>query len=349
MAEPPDGRDPEDLTPPDGWVRPSERLERSSHDDEATSAHDAATTSADDDVITAEPVHVDATAAGEATSDEPAGADDVAGGDETAAAPAGRGARRRASRRNRRRALAGVAALALIVAAVGGVLVATSGGTTTKAVRHRVHVLTTTTVPGPPPPALVATTKVASLQVYDAPNGKVVGQLSAKTDYNQPRTLLVSQVQSGWLQVLLPQKPNDTTGWVRTSDTSQSTTDYAMKVSLSQHHLWLTKAGAPVVDTAVVIGAAQTPTPTGLFYVTDPVNLTTSPNGPYGAYAIGLSGYSNTLQSFDGGPPQIAVHGTPYPDQVGQDLSNGCVRVPNPVILQIATVVPLGTPVTITA
>jgi lipoprotein-anchoring transpeptidase ErfK/SrfK len=55
------------------------------------------------------------------------------------------------------------------------------------------------------------------------------------------------------------------------------------------------------------------------------------------------------LTSFNGGPGQIAVHGTPYADQVGQDLSNGCVRVPNPLILQIAKLVPLGTPVTITA
>ena len=86
-----------------------------------------------------------------------------------------------------------------------------------------------------------------------------------------------------------------------------------------------------------------------MFYVTDPVDLQSQPNGPYGAFALGLSGYSNVLPSFDGGPPQIAVHGTPYADQVGQDLSNGCVRVPSPIILQIAKVVPLGTPVTIEA
>jgi lipoprotein-anchoring transpeptidase ErfK/SrfK len=98
-----------------------------------------------------------------------------------------------------------------------------------------------------------------------------------------------------------------------------------------------------------VTGRPNTPTPTGVFYVTDPVDLTAQPNGPYGVFALGLSGYSNVLSSFDGTLPQIAVHGTPYPDQVGQDLSNGCVRIPSPIILMIAKVVPLGTPVTITA
>ena len=55
------------------------------------------------------------------------------------------------------------------------------------------------------------------------------------------------------------------------------------------------------------------------------------------------------LYEFAGGPGRLALHGTNRPDQVGQDISNGCVRVPNDVILQIADRVPLGTPVEIVA
>jgi lipoprotein-anchoring transpeptidase ErfK/SrfK len=266
---------------------------------------------------------------------------------------ASRAARRndRSKRRTRRRAAAGAAALVLVLALVAG-LVITAGGSTKNVVapKHHLVAVTTTTLP-PSTTAVVATSKVLVLQAFDQPaaTGKVVTSLSAKTSYGLPRTLLVQAVQSGWLKVLLPMKPNDTTGWVRQSDVSTTTTDYSIKIQLGQHHLWLTKAGAPVLDTPVVIGAAATPTPTGVFYVTDPVDLRSQPNGPYGAFALGLSGYSNVLGSFDGGPPQIAVHGTPYPNQVGQDLSNGCVRIPSPVVVQIATVVPLGTPVTISA
>ena len=53
------------------------------------------------------------------------------------------------------------------------------------------------------------------------------------------------------------------------------------------------------------------------------------------------------LFEFNGGPGQLAVHGTNNPSQVGQDISNGCIRVPNDIIVQIADQVPLGTPVII--
>lgn len=41
------------------------------------------------------------------------------------------------------------------------------------------------------------------------------------------------------------------------------------------------------------------------------------------------------------------MHGTADPSSIGQAVSHGCVRVPNDVITQLATSVPLGTPVAI--
>ena len=102
-----------------------------------------------------------------------------------------------------------------------------------------------------------------------------------------------------------------------------------------------------VLQTPTVIGTPATPTPTGTYYVTDPVDLRSRPNGAYGAFALGLSGYSEVLMHFNGGPGQIAIHGTTATSLLGQDRSNGCVRVANDVILQIAQHVVLGTPVTI--
>ncbi len=68
-----------------------------------------------------------------------------------------------------------------------------------------------------------------------------------------------------------------------------------------------------------------------------------------GAYAIGLSGYSDTLTSFAGGPPQVAIHGTNQPQLLGTAASHGCVRVANDAIVEIAGLVGLGTPVYIQA
>jgi lipoprotein-anchoring transpeptidase ErfK/SrfK len=244
-----------------------------------------------------------------------------------------------------------VGAVAIVLVIVAGFLLSSGGGSKAIPIAQKVLGPTTTTLPAAPPPALVATTKVPSLQVFDQPatTGKVVTTLSAKTDYGLPRTLLETGVKPGWVQVLLPVRPNGSQGWIRDTDVATTSTDYQVRISLSTHHLRLVKAGNPVFETQVVVGKAQTPTPTGVFYVTDPVDLQSQPNGSYGAFALGLSGFSNVLTSFNGGPGQIAVHGTPYADQVGQDLSNGCVRIPNALIVQLAKMIPLGTPVVISA
>ena len=142
-------------------------------------------------------------------------------------------------------------------------------------------------------------------------------------------------------------RPNDSTGFIRTSDVNLSDVPYEIRVSLADHMLRMLKDGQEVLSTPVVIGAPNTPTPLGTFFITDPVDLKASPNGAYGAYALGLSGYSEVLYEFNGGPGQIAVHGTNNPSQVGQSISNGCVRVPNDIILRIADQAPLGTPVII--
>ncbi len=100
----------------------------------------------------------------------------------------------------------------------------------------------------------------------------------------------------------------------------------------------------------VAIGKSETPTPLGRFYITDPVDLQSRPNGAYGAYALGLSAYSEVLKTFQGGPGQIAIHGGAWESMLGTDVSNGCIRMLNDSILAIvAQQVPLGTPVTIEA
>ncbi len=237
-------------------------------------------------------------------------------------------------------------------------VVATSGGGSDDAVANAAPVTipaptaTTTppaTAPATPPPAEVATTKVPSLQVFDAPDGaQVVTSLSDKTDYLLPRTLLVTEQRGEWLKALLPMRPNQSEGWIRQSDVTVSQNPYRITVSLADHMVTLYKDGQEILSSPAVVGADRTPTPLGTFYITDPVDLRSRPGGAYGAYALGLSGYSEVLFEFNGGPGQIAIHGTNNPELVGQNVSNGCVRVPNDVIVEIARQAPLGTPVVIT-
>ena len=48
-----------------------------------------------------------------------------------------------------------------------------------------------------------------------------------------------------------------------------------------------------------------------------------------------------------GGAGQVGIHGTNDPSSIGQDVSHGCIRVPNEVISQLNELLPLGTPVVV--
>ncbi len=206
--------------------------------------------------------------------------------------------RQQAARRKRRRTIAIGVVCALLIGGTAFALLSGGGEEKTLALAHRkAPVTTTSTVPAFVPYATAAT-KGADIKVYDTPadTGNVVTTLTAQTEYLQPRTLLVTDTQPGWLHALLPMRPNGSTGWVKDTDVTVASTPFEIKISLSQHHLWLTNAGAPVLDAAVAIGKAETPTPLGRFYITDPVDLQSRPNGAYGAFALGLSGYSEVLK-----------------------------------------------------
>ena len=98
----------------------------------------------------------------------------------------------------------------------------------------------------------------------------------------------------------------------------------------------------------VAVGAKDTPTPRGTFYLTallQPPN----PAGAYGPYAFGLSGYSPVLKTFAGGDGEIGLHGTGDPASIGHSVTHGCIRVPNKVIEAMAGRLPLGTPVIVSA
>jgi lipoprotein-anchoring transpeptidase ErfK/SrfK len=273
--------------------------------------------------------------------------------------------------RRHKRIVVGAVVAALVVAGVAGAVVLSGGdGAPTVAKAPTSSSTTTTTVPANPDagPFTVATTKVPELSVFTAPDAaaETVTILPATSPYGLASTLLVDSATAApapkWVPVVVPlHKPNGTAGWVRASDVEIAQTSYSIKVSISQHSLTLLDAGTPVLTTKVIIGTPETPTPIGRFFVTDPVNCNkeevpgypvVSCSGAYGVFAMGISALSEKLETFAGAPiAQIALHGTFLPDtELGKDLSNGCVRMPNAVILQIAKTVPLlGVPVTIEA
>lgn len=153
-------------------------------------------------------------------------------------------------------------------------------------------------------------------------------------------------LNSEWIEVALPIRPNGSKGWVKRSEINLTTNSYRIEVNASKFNLTIYREDQPVLDTVVAIGQGETPTPFGQFYLIELLQPIDS-NGPYGSYAYGLSGYSDTLDSFNGGEGVIGIHGTNQPELLGTTVSHGCIRVSNEAIEEMATFLPLGTPVTI--
>jgi lipoprotein-anchoring transpeptidase ErfK/SrfK len=210
--------------------------------------------------------------------------------------------------------------------------------------------------PGPfrlgaaPAYAAMATTDVT---VYADPRGNaaVTAVFPAKLPWGSPTTFLIREAYRDaagrtWLKVFLPRRPNEATGWLRRDQVELRPIVHQVEVDLSSRTARLLHGGRIVRSWPVGIGRQATPTPTGSFYLT--VKLRPPQISPvYGAWALGLSGYSDVLEQFGTGDGQIALHGTADPTDLGREVSNGCVRLDNEAITSLAEILPLGTPVTI--
>jgi lipoprotein-anchoring transpeptidase ErfK/SrfK len=170
---------------------------------------------------------------------------------------------------------------------------------------------------------------------------------------NDPRhpvaqVFLVTRRAGDWLQVLLPIRPNGTTGWVRAADVHVTLDEFRVKVELGARQITVLNGATVLVQGPIAVGTPATPTPPGLYYLRVLLRAAT-PNTVYGPYAFGLSGHSDALTSFNGGDGELGLHGNNDASVLGTDITHGCIRMANDAITKLAGLVPLGTPVEIDA
>ena len=197
--------------------------------------------------------------------------------------------------------------------------------------------------------SVVAAARVSRVPVYPAPDAPASTQSIANPNENgAPLVFLVQESRGEWLRVLLPVRPNGSTGWIRASDVRLGRHNFRIVVELGAHRITVYEGSNVFLTEPVGVGTNSTPTPGGVYYIKELLKPP-SPNGPYGPYAYGLSGFSNQLTSFAGGQGVIGVHGTNDPSSIGKDVSHGCIRMSNAGITRLAARLPLGTPVEIRA
>ena len=162
-----------------------------------------------------------------------------------------------------------------------------------------------------------------------------------------PQVFLVEERRDGWVRVLLPVRPNGTSGWVRERDVRLTPNRFRIVIERGAHQITVYNGNDVVVQEPVAVGTDETPTPTGKFYLRVLLRAP-DPNTVYGPYAYGLSGHSDVLTEFNGGDAELGIHGNNDASVLGQSVTHGCVRMSNASITKLAGMLPLGTPVEIT-
>jgi lipoprotein-anchoring transpeptidase ErfK/SrfK len=193
------------------------------------------------------------------------------------------------------------------------------------------------------PPYRIAEVIVPKIGVYDSPTAPTPRTtMGMKTEHGLPRVFLVAGQDGDRLRVLLPIRPNDSIGWIQPSDVNTYDNSYWIRVSTSAHTITVGDGNQIVLQAPAAVGTGGTPTPLGTFYLTEVVRPIWQPY--LGPYAYATSAHSDVLTSFMGGDGLVGLHGTDAPGSIGHAVSHGCIRINNAAISQLATMLPMGTP-----
>lgn len=149
-----------------------------------------------------------------------------------------------------------------------------------------------------------------------------------------------------WAKVYVPARPNGTTAWVQTSQFNWGSSNRMLQINVSNNTVTVFEGSNVLLTTAAVTGKSSSRTPLANGWVEE---IMAGPSSAFGPRLISLGIFSDDLNSFAGSIPKVALHGTNNPGLMGQYASNGCIRVPNDIITQIAGMMPVGSKVIITS
>lgn len=108
-------------------------------------------------------------------------------------------------------------------------------------------------------------------------------------------------------------------------------TYYSITINRAARTLTLYKNGQWYKSYPIAVGKPSTPTPRGTFKITV---KSINPGGPFGARWMQFK-------------PHYGIHGTNNPSSIGKAVSGGCVRMYNEDVIELYSIVPIGTTVKI--
>ncbi|WP_329060446.1 L,D-transpeptidase [Amycolatopsis sp. NBC_01480] len=179
--------------------------------------------------------------------------------------------------------------------------------------------------------------------VFAAPGGPAIAALPPQ-EISSDTWVPVIAAERGWVQVLLPSRPNGSTGWLSTQDNSLDTahTPFRIEVDRATFRLHLFRDGNEIGTWTVGVGKSSAPTPAGRTFVMASIQ---DSHQTYSPVILPLGIHSTSHETFGGGPGTTGIHTWPAANVFGTPSSDGCIRVPADALRVLATTVPLGTPV----
>lgn len=197
--------------------------------------------------------------------------------------------------------------------------------------------------------SLVADAVVSSVAIYEAAESTTpVRSMDNPTREGVLLLFGVIEEKGEWLKVMLPMRPNGSTGWVKAADVEVRKVSHRIEVHRTDRVLRLFQGDQVLFEAPAAVGTSRTPTPLTRAYVDIAVPFKPT-SGAYGAYMLSVAAYSEVLTNFGGGVGQLAIHGTNNLGSIGKESSNGCIRLSNEDILRLKDLAPTGTPVDIVA
>jgi lipoprotein-anchoring transpeptidase ErfK/SrfK len=192
--------------------------------------------------------------------------------------------------------------------------------------------------------------KQTAVRAEPRADARRVSTLQPTTGYKTQNLVLVLEgidpaPGQTWYRVRLAILPNNSTGWVPASALGQL---YAVHthiyVDRAKLRLTLTRDGRTIFTSIVGVGKPYWPTPRGQFYLRN--KLTSFDDPFYGPIAFVTSARSAVLTDWPGGG-YVGIHGTSLPELLPGQVSHGCIRMLNADIVKLASLIQVGTPLTI--
>jgi lipoprotein-anchoring transpeptidase ErfK/SrfK len=188
------------------------------------------------------------------------------------------------------------------------------------------------------------------IQVFDTAESTTVAQTITRFRTKSLPFVAIGNTPDRLL-VQLPTRPNGATGWIDRTKVELLRNDYRLEVNLAKFSMAVFEKNVKVRDIPIGVGTDETPTPDGVYY-TYYTGRPKTPDTVYGAFVIGLSGFSeidSLTQQFAGSQARLGLHGTNAPEKLGDKVSKGCIRMSNDDVTFLIKRLPLGTPVKIIA